>query len=196
MKKLQFPVKNKKLILVLVVGIVLVAAGLFFLRPQNNLSEEEKRLVADTKKTIEAGATEQTLNTATIQEIQSSIASEENQKAKEQLETLLENENDLAPAEKYSTYTALAQVCLALADLDCVERVVKFQQKEQLLDYFFIVEAARLADKNNDSEKATMFYSIVYEEIEKLGGEDYVGDINLQSQATLDYQEIKKGAER
>lgn len=202
MKKLRLPIKKKKLLLIGVLSLVVLAIGFGLYTYSNNdqsndgLGDEERKLIAETEEVLKAGAIKHTVGLVTIQEVESSLANKKYSEAKGQLDKLLENENSLTISEKRSAYTALSKVCLPLEDYACVDKVIQFQQHDQLLDYMFIVEAARLAKKQNDNNRAVKYYKLVYDDLESRGGQNYVDEVNTQSQVPLDYQEIKQGTKQ
>lgn len=188
-------IKKKKLLIVLILLIAfVVAAAIFFKLTDSNLTDEERKQIAETQEVLKAGAITNTVSLATIQEIDASIVAGKNQEAKDKLYQLLENQQNLEVGERRSAYTALAKVCLSLEDFDCIDKVVAYQENDNFVDYFFMVDAARLAKTKNDTARSTDYYKTVYDALEELGGESYIYEINNQTQSPLDYAEIKQGA--
>lgn len=126
-------------------------------------------------------------------EINSSLRNEQYADAKKQIEAQLDSDN-LAEKDKRALLTVLTQACLSLRDFGCLDR--PFSEYGKLLDFDLhtLTDAARAAKETGNQDKAKEYYQKAFQEIENRGGESYVKQINQQSQATLDYKEIKLGA--
>lgn len=194
MKKLQIPYRNKKVLLLVGAILALLLGVGVYLVTRDNLSDSERQAIQDTNKVLEAGAVESTVSQASLQEIQASISADKKQDAKKQLDELLKNEDSMNEGERLSAYTALAQICVPLEDFACIDRVIAFQRKGKLLDYFFAVDAARLAKKKGDLQKSKDYYGFVKDDIELRGGDEYIENLNNDAQLPLDYNEVKEGA--
>lgn len=189
-KKLSIPKKKTVALLVLV---ILASVAVFIVVPRDNLSEEEKQQVAESEKILKEGNTELSISTNSIMEVDSATNNEEYESARNKVYEILEREN-LAVSEKRSAYAELSELCLPLEDLECADRVIAYQQEDGLLDYYFIVDMARLAKKLGELEKASSYYLIVYEDIQANGGKKFIEEANAASEQSLNYKEIKEGA--
>lgn len=188
---------KKQLGLVIVSAVVILSGAGYFIMSGGESSELTEAQKAENKKIAQemsAAAVTSGLNSSLVAEANASIQAGKYVEAKTQLEKLLAQSN-LTAGDEASIYTPLAQVCLKLMDLDCADKVAAYQQKVNFVDDYFLVSIARIAKQANRQDKAKEYYGMALKDIDAKGGKSFVDNANGASQETLDYDEIKAGAQ-
>lgn len=195
---MRLKIQNKKqLRLVIVAAVVVVSAGAYFVvsrRDNSGLTDAQKAENKQIAQEMSAAAVTSGLNPSLIAEADASIKAGKYIEAKTQLEKLLAL-SGLTAGDEAAIYTPLAQTCLYLRDLDCADKVVAYQQRAKFLDDYFLVAIARIAKQASKLDKAKTYYDIALKDIDAKGGKSYVDNANAATQETLDYNEIKAGAQ-
>jgi hypothetical protein len=179
------------LILVLAVG----AFYWFYLRdtsggPSKEFQAESEAIFENMKQSEIKGG----MDPSRRVEIYSSINNKDFAGAKKQIDALL-SDSSLSDEDKRSLYSSLAQVCLSLSDFTCIDTVVDKYGSLLDVDYFYLVEVARLAKQQKKTDLAKKYYLKAYTEIENNGGKPFVDSVNQQGlEQELNYDEIKLGA--
>lgn len=192
--------RNKKIIIILVALTVLIGIGYVAYdrlakdSKRDGLSAEDQAAAEETLKAMQASEITSGIDPSRIREIDSSIQAKDFAGAKKQIDGILADPN-LPETSKAAVYTQLSRVCLPLSDFGCADTVIDQYGKSLNIDYYFLVDAARLAKQQRQNERAQRYYKIAYDDIESKGGQTFVDTANQEaSDMSLDYGEIKQGA--
>lgn len=192
------PVTRKAKLLGLLLAVLVIGAGaVYWFVLKDSGSGVSKEFQAESEAIFEAMKQSEVrggLDPSRTAEVHSSINNKDYAGAKKQIESLLTDPN-LTDADKRNLYTSLAQVCLPLKDFSCVDTVAGQYGGVLQPDYFFLVDAARLANQEKKPDLARKYYKTAFDDIETKGGQTFVDSVNQQGlEKELNYTEIKQGA--
>ena len=186
---------GRKRLLIIAEAIVVIITGIlwYFFSDKSPLTDEQK---AENKTILDIMNNSRVtggVDSTRLANIEASKKAGKYADALQQLNTILAEPN-LAENDKRTLYSILLSVCLPLQDFACVDKVTAEFGKLLPFDYFFLVDAARLATAAKQPAKAKAYYSTALAELDKQGGQPYVTKLNETSEVSLDYAEIKRGA--
>lgn len=186
---------GKKRLLVITTAIVLILAGIwwFFLADKSPLTEEQKAenksiLEVMNKSRITGG-----VDSTRLANIEASKYAGKYAEALQQTNILLAEPN-LSEQDRRTLFVVLSSLCPPLRDFACADRVIAEYGKLLPFDPFFLIDMARLAASNKQTTKAKEYYTKALTEIDSRGGQAHVNELNSSADASLDYNEIKRGA--
>lgn len=186
-------VNKKRLLLgsmVLLVGIGVFAYWFINAGQLNENQQAENRQIQDTMKAsyITGG-----MDRSRLANIDASKRAGKFAEALQELNTILE-ESNLTDNDKRTLYAIKGPLCLEAKDLACADDFVAAFNKLISFDYYFLVDAARLASATSQPEKAKTYYKMALDEIDRQGGQQFVDQLNQSTEVSLDYAEIRNGA--
>lgn len=190
-----FILKHKKLIVLSIAGslllavIISIALATYSVFRQKDTNKE----AAKSADIIKKSQVNPVASVGSLIELQADMRDGKYAIAKEKAELILDQQNR-TEADTVGAYTTLATACLKLADFVCLDRVFAYNKESKLLDYYTIVDAARLAKTKNLPAKAKEYYKLALDDIDAKGGKAYLDKQTEGLQVALDYNEIAEGA--
>lgn len=190
-----FILKYKKLIVLSIAGSLLlaiilsVALATYNVFRQNDTNKEAAKSADIIKKSQINPVT----SVGSLIELQADMRAGKYAVAKEKAELILDQQNK-TEADTVGAYATLSIACLKLADFACMDRVFAYTKESKQLDYYTIVDAARLAKSKNLPAKAKEYYKLALDDIDAKGGKTYLDKQTEGLEVVLDYNEIAEGA--
>lgn len=189
-----FIVKYKKLIVLSVAGSLLTALVISIGLATYNVFRQKgaDKAAIESADIVKKSQINPVASTGSLIELQADMRGGKYAIAKEKAELILDQENKTA-ADTVGAYSTLSIACLKLADFTCLDRVFAYHKESKQLDYYTLVDAARLAKSKNLGAKAKEYYKIAYDDIESKGGRTYIDEQTKNLEVPLDYNEIVEG---
>lgn len=190
--------RGKKVIIALIciVVLALVFGVVIFLSTKNNPdSGDIKKLKDEFSATKQAETVPSSLDPSILTEINQFIVQQKYIEAKTKLDSLATQKNLTKSDEKLINAT-YANVCLKLNDFDCIARVVEFNEKENTVDVYLLIDAGRKQVQAGKIEESKQLYAKALDYINANGGEKFINQQGTDTDNTLSLEEIQKGAGR
>lgn len=194
--KLKQQGKRRLIVIGLITIFVVISLVWYFVirqKPSNGLSKKDEAAAKEAYEIVKGSIVTGGVDPTRIFEIDKSIRAKQYADAKKQIEVLLAD-GSVTKANKQTLYSQLAQICVALEDLGCADKVVEQYNSSSPADPYFLVSMAQIATKQK-STKAKVYYAKALEYLNGQGGEEKVKEFNNIYDPDLDYQAIKAGAQ-
>jgi hypothetical protein len=190
---------RKKIFILTILCLVGLTVAYVVVSRKDSVLESIEKVDKESEERINAAAfnDDQLKSLLKLQSIQSLVANSKFEEAKVALDEF-EKEFGINSVNESGFIAIANSICFKLADFDCIDRVLKYYEKENPAAYIVSnVEAGKIALSKENKELSIKYYLAALEKSDSLGGESYINDLKNKDKEggfTLTYQEIKQGA--
>jgi hypothetical protein len=186
--------KSKKFVLPLIVILSLtIAAGIFLLLKNNKsvpFNDEANKKVLDQMSKDQVAPSG--INPSDLTKVNALINEGKDAEAKKILDNL-KNASGLQQYDRLNIYSSLAGVCKRLKDRSCLKEVIIFNQENNRVDVYLLIDVAQL-EKNNNPDQSRDYYAQAKKYIDENGGQSYVEKLNASNEVSINYDEVINGS--
>jgi hypothetical protein len=186
--------KSKKFVLPLIVILSLLVAAAVFLLVKNNKSvpfnDEANKKVLDQNNKDQVAPSG--INPSDLTKVNSLINEGKDAEAKKILDDL-KNAGGLQQYDRLNIYSSLSGVCKRLKDVSCLKEVIIFNQENNRVDVYLLIDVAQL-EKNNNPDQSRNYYAQAKKYIDENGGQSYVEKLNGSNEVSINYDEVINGS--
>ncbi len=187
---------NKPILIALAIFLVIItisSATFYFLNKDPAQEEAQKILKENFESMKKAELPPSALDPSLLTEINQLIIQQKYTEAKTKLDQITSQSN-LTQGDSLIVNSSLSNVCVQIADFECIDKVIQFNESQNKIDVYLPVAAARKADSVGNKELSVKYYKKALDIVNANGGEEFITKLNTNSEGTLSLQELQGGS--